>query len=404
MGHQRLPVRKADSMSVNRCQDSKRPYLAVLIVLAGISSPAQTFADDGRSWVGRKIVTREQGVWIGHSEPEFPRLRLFRRHVNVTELTDLTYTVLQEQDGWLSVRHRGIQDWLPKEKAILLAGALPYFDAQVRANPRDPFAWAHRGRAWHEQQDYQKALADLNEAIRLDSDRSTWYANRGLVYDRLGEYDRAIGDYGEALRRDPLDAQSYNNRGLAYRARKDNTQAIRDFSQAVRIDASLADAYFNRGNAYKAKGELAQAIGDYNEAVRLDPAWVNAYFNLANAHRANKEYDKAVSTYREVIRLDPEDADAFSNLAWLLATSPDKKVRDGRQAVEYAMTACDLTSWQASYFLATLAVACAENGQFEQAIKWQKRALESSQYETDEGKEARRRLALFQDGKPYHEE
>jgi tetratricopeptide (TPR) repeat protein len=302
------------------------------------------------------------------------------------------------------VRHRGFQDWLPKEKAVLVADAFSYFDVQVRANPQDAFALAHRGRAWHERGDYQKALADLNEAIRLDSDHSAWYSNRGLVYDRLGEYDRAIADYGEALRRDPLDAQSYHNRGLAYRAKKDNTQAINDFSEAIRLDASFADAYFNRGNAYKARRQFAQAIADYNEAVRLEPTWANAYFNLANAHRANKEYDKAASNYREVMRLDPEDADAFSNLAWLLATCPDKKVRDGRQAVEYAMTACDLTSWQASYFLATLAVACAENGQFEQAIKWQQRALESSHYGNDEGKVARQRLALFQDRRPYHEE
>jgi tetratricopeptide (TPR) repeat protein len=378
--------------------------LAVLIVLTTVFSPAQTIADDNSSWVGRKIMTKEQGVWIGHTEAEFPRLRLFQRHVNVAELTDLTYTVLKEQDGWLNVRHRGMQDWFPKEKAILLADAFSYFDAQVRANPHHAFALAHRGRAWYEQHEYEMALVDLDEAIRLDPDHSAWYGSRGMVYERLGDYDAAIRDYNEALRRDPADAQSYNNRGLAYRAKTDDTRAINDFSQAIRLDASLAEGYFNRGNAYKAKREFGLAIGDYNEAVRLDPTWANAYFNLANAYRANKEYDKAVSKYREVIRLDREDADAFSNLAWLLATCPDKKVRDGRQAVEYAMTACELTSWEASYFLATLAVACAENGQFEQAIKWQKRALESSEYEKDEGKSAAQRLALFQDGKPYHEQ
>ncbi len=391
-------------MSVKLRQTLRFVLWAVIAMAVLVSIPGRTLGDGDDSWVGRKIMTREPGVWIGHTATEFPRLGFLRRHVNVAELTDLTYTVLKEQDGWLQVRHRGTQDWLPKDKAILLADAFSYFDAQVRANPKDAFALAHRGRAWQEQRDYEKALADLNDAIRLDSEHAAWYAGRGMVYDRLGEYDRAVGDYDEALHRDPTDAQTLNDRGLAFRARHDNARAISDFSQAIRLDSGWADPYFNRGNAYKAKKDFSSAIKDYNEAIRLDPTWTNAYFNRANAHHANKEYEQAIIDYRQVIHRDPEDADAFSNLAWLLATCPDKKLRDGRQSVEYAMQACDLTSWKASYFLATLAASCAENGDFEQAAKWQKRALESSQYEKDEGQDARRRLALFEDRKAYHEE
>jgi tetratricopeptide (TPR) repeat protein len=391
-------------MSVKLRQTLKFVLLAVIAMAVLVLSRGRALGDGADSWVGRKIMPKEPGVWIGHTVTEFPRLGFLRRHVNVVELTDLTYTVLKEQDGWLQVRHRGTQDWLPKDKAILLADAFSYFDAQVQANPNDAFALAHRGRTWQEQREYEKALADLNEAIRLDPEHAAWYSSRATAYDRLGEYDRAIGDYDQALRRDATDAQTYNNRGLTLRAKKDNPQASNDFSQAIRLDSGWADPYFNRGNVYKAKKDFSAAIKDYNEAIRLDPAWTNAYFNRANAHHANKEYEQAINDYRQVIRLDREDADAFSNLAWLLATCPDKKLRDGRQAVEYAMTACDLTSWKASYFLATLAAACAENGEFDQAVKWQKRALESSQYEKDEGKDARHRLALFEDRKPYHEE
>src|SRR5260370_33179466 len=164
-------------------------------------------------------------------------------------------------------------------------------------------------------------------------------------------------DCKEALRLDPAVALFYNGRGLAHKARKEYHQAILDYSQALALEPRVTDTFFNRGNAYKASGAYAQAVRDYSQAIRLDPQWPDAYFNRARANQAQKAYDRALSDYREVLRLDPQEADACGSLAWLLATCPEERLRDGRQAVAYAIKACDLTSWDSSYFLAILAIA-----------------------------------------------
>jgi tetratricopeptide (TPR) repeat protein len=375
------------------------------VILAGILlPPAAARGDDNDSWVGERIMTRMPGVTIGHSG--WVSGLLFSRQVYVAdaELTDMVYTVLREQDGWLAVRQRGVEGWLPKEQAVLLQDAVAYFTQRLRANGEDAFALGHRGSAWREQGESEKALADLNEAIRLDPSTAAWYSNRGMVYEELQEYDDAIADYSEAIRLDPNDARSYLNRGIAHKAKRAYDQAIHDYGMAIRLDPSSSDAFFGRGNAYKAMKRYDLAIRDYNEAIRLDPQWPDPYFNRALAHKAARAYDQAVRDYREVIRLDPKDADAYSNLAWLLATCPEEKVRDGDKAVEYATKACDLTSWEGSYHLAALSVAYAEIGKFDEAIHWQRKALASPQYDKEEGKEARRRIQLFEDGRPYREE
>jgi len=102
-------------------------------------------------------------------------------------------------------------------------------------------------------------------------DSAIAHHERALSYKSKGDFDRAIADLSEAIRLDPKYAEAYYLRGVTYRNKGDLDRAIADYSEAIRLDPKLAGAYNNRGNAYKDKGDSDHAIADFSEAIRLAP-------------------------------------------------------------------------------------------------------------------------------------
>jgi hypothetical protein len=68
----------------------------------------------------------------------------------------------------------------------------------------------------------------------------------------------------------------------------------------------------------------------------------------------------------------------------MLATSKDPRVRDGRRAVSIATKACTLSNWKNAFSIDTLAAACAQAGNFADAVKYQQLAI--SRLEPDDRK------------------
>jgi tetratricopeptide (TPR) repeat protein len=109
--------------------------------------------------------------------------------------------------------------------------------------------------------------------------------------------------------------------------------------------------------------------------IRLDPRESVAHYSRGIAWHAKGDFDKALSDFDESIRLYRKSAWAHDRRAWICATCPKKKYRDGAKAIEDATKACELTDWKYPYCLGTLAAAYAEAGQFDKAVEWQKKAI-----------------------------
>ncbi len=97
------------------------------------------------------------------------------------------------------------------------------------------------------------------------------FTNRGLAYKSKGQFDRAIADFSEAIRLKPDFVTAFNNRGNVYYGKGQFDLAIKDYDKAIHLNPDLAEAFGNRGNVYRKKGQFDRAIKDYDKAIHLKP-------------------------------------------------------------------------------------------------------------------------------------
>ena len=281
--------------------------------------------------------------------------------------------------------------------------AITDYNEALRLNPQYQFAYYNRGIAWRNKGDYDRAIADYNEAVRLNPKDADAYNNRGYAWSSKRDYDRAIADYNEALRLNPKDAKAYNNRGFAWSSKRDYDHAIADYNEALRLDPQYAFAYYNRGNAWRNKRDYDRAIADYSETLRINPRHALAYYNRGLARDNKSEYDRAIADYNEALRINPKHVGVNNSAAWLLATAPVAAVRNGARAVELARKAAELSESKDADILDTLAAAYAEAGVYSEAVRWQEKALEFPEFAKTQGDAARKRIELYRKGQPYHQ-
>ena len=134
----------------------------------------------------------------------------------------------------------------------------------------------------------------------------SWAAQDSRTYK--GEYDKAIEDYAEAIRLDPKQVLAYVYRGRAWAFQDKYDKAIQDYSEAIRLDPKSAAGYSGRALVWNAQNEYDKAIKDFTDAIRADPKNIAAFFG-----RGNVWLTKRITRRRS--RITPSSSD--SNRAWV---------------------------------------------------------------------------------------
>ncbi|MFK7734933.1 MAG: tetratricopeptide repeat protein [Pirellulaceae bacterium] len=215
--------------------------------------------------------------------------------------------------------------------------------------------------------EYERAIKQLDRSIELNPDYANSYFNRGELYFELGQYNDAVADYDLAIEITPTDAQYYNSRAHSKFMDERHSSALEDYRTAAEMDP-----------------KSATLLTDYADALQYLGKW-----------------KQAAETYRSAVGEDSKYARAYQNAAWLMATCPEKDVRNPKLAVAAARKAIELSEREVRT-LDTLAAAMAAAGDQIEAAELQREAVRLSG-DPEERVELDQRLSLYLNGSVYRQ-
>ena len=352
------------------------------------------------------------------------------RAVNLPEFVNVAPDGFRKLGGPALDYYKSFNRALFLQKRGSLEESATEWQRAIADNPRDPLARDNFGMALLLAGRRGEAAAQLEKAreLRLRSaaestpGRAAPHDELGLLLLRAGRSDEALAEFRKAVELEPGSAAAHCHTGEVLAAQRKPVEAEAEFERALALDSRYAPAHYHLGRSLERRGETSAAIDAWRKALALDPGIGGAQLSLAHALSGRGEYSEALEHWRAGLQLQPNDVRALREAAWVLATSSDAGLRNGREALSLAVRALQLVratpahGGQASNAvetapadsiseaeaaaLDTLAAAYAECGRFADAALTARRALAAGGYPRAD--QLKQRLRLYERQLPFH--
>ena len=157
-----------------------------------------------------------------------------------------------------------------------------YFnDRRYKAVVHEEIGWA-----LIRMEDYESAIKEFTKSIEYSNEPGDiflptyFYIQRGECYFKIFDYEKAIADFNEALKLEPSHHVALSKRAETNAYFDFYDEAIEDLTKLVEKYPDNERYYFKRGVLYIDAGSYAKAIEDFKKVLDLDPSNESAAHNL----------------------------------------------------------------------------------------------------------------------------
>lgn len=249
------------------------------------------------------------------------------------------------------------------------------------------------------------AISHYEKALQIKPNIAEAHSNLGGLLVGLGMADKAIFHYQKVLEIEPNVAEARYNLGVLLAGRGKFSEAIAEFQRAVEIKPDFAEAHNNLAAVLAGRGYFDEAIFHFKRALEIRPDNAGTPQNLAMAQAKLAGARLAIDRRREALQSSPRDTALLVDTAWSLAANPNASLRNGKEAVELAQRAVQLTDGMDPAALDVLAAAYAEVGRFIDAVQTANKALDlaTQQNKSLLAESLHGKLRLYEAGTPFRE-